>query len=132
MCGTAVQQDKILAKVEELTRVMLRVVYKIDTDDSENILYDDIDKVSADIASRLFTQVEDGRIKEAIDSTRLIMRGRTKTDLLTGLMFHGYLSQLDVEYLEQCGVTAEDVRESAKDMLCIFGLEEWADMFLYG
>lgn len=132
MCLTGVAQDTILRKVDELTRVMLRVVYKIDTEYGEDILYEDINKDAADIASRLFTQVEDGRIKEAMDSTRLIMKGRTQTDLLTGLMFHSYLANLSEEYLDECGITAEDVRESAKDMLCTFGLEEWADMFLYG
>lgn len=129
-----VRDDAIIRSMNDMITAMMRVYFNIDTDieNDKNELLEKQKENVRNAVGELVGEINEGRISKAFDRLDEIAADRSMDALLIGLAFHYYLAGQSEEQLEDMGLSTEDIRESIKDLLCDYGLDEWADMFLYG
>jgi hypothetical protein len=115
--------------INEMVRVVLKLVFNIDTDSPSAELVKDSEEEQT--LNELTDLVDAGCINEAENRIYEITEARNKKDLEVALLFYSYLNNQSDEYLEEHDFSRDEVKSGLKDITKRYGVDGFVDAFLY-
>ncbi len=123
------EQDYVMRLINEMVRVVLKLVFNIDTDSPSAELVKDSEEEQT--LNELTDLVDAGCINEAENRIYEITEARNKKDLEVALLFYSYLNNQSDEYLEEHDFSRDEVKSGLKDITKRYGVDGFVDAFLY-
>ncbi len=124
-----VENDYIMRLTHEMVRTWLKLLFGIDEEKEEEIIFENKD--SGDLYRRLMLMSEDGAVNEAenllCDCLDAQEEKRELENLKVALYFYDYLNGKSNEYLENCGFSRQEIREGICRVMRQYGYGELAD-----
>ena len=115
------EQDYIMRQIKEITAVIAKVLFGAKVDNSFEML----EEVERQKAYALIQQMNNGRIKEAVEELDRLTEEKTIENLMIGLEFYSQLSDLDDDLLESAAYTYVQGKKDFERFAHKFG---WKDM----
>ena len=123
------EQDYVMRLINEMVRAVLKMIFNIDTaSPSAELLKDSEEEQTLD---ELIDMVDAGFINEAENRLYDITEERKKQDLEVALLFYSYLNNQSDEYLEEHDFSRDEVKSGLMDISKRYGVDGFADAFLY-
>lgn len=122
------EQDYIMRLIKEMVRVILKLLFHIDTDSpSIKLLEEAEDKQTLEL---LIGMVDDGRIEEAENIVYEITEDKSRRDLEIAILFYSYLNEKTDDFLEEHSFGREEIEAGLKDILSRYGMGRLAETFM--
>lgn len=122
------EQDYVMRYIKEMVRVILKLLFNIDTESpSTELLKDQEEKNEINI---LMDMVDEGNIEQAENRLYDIIENRNEQKLEVALLFYSYLNDKDTEFLEEHGFSREEVKLGIQNVASRFGLSSIVDIFM--
>ena len=122
------EEDYIMRQIREMVRMLLKLLFQMDMEeDSEELLRGTKEN---EVLRELLEMVDDGRINEAENRVYELCEDGEMANLKVMLLFYDYLNGKSDEYLEECELSREELKEDMRDLLAGFGLSDMAETFL--
>lgn len=115
------EQDYLIRQIKEMIRALLKLLFNIDTDMSEETVLEESAKNELD---RLLDMANSGMIHEA--QTEVLHMN----DLKISLLFYLYINEKDDSFLNANNYSRSQIEPNIKDLLSKYGLSCIGEMFL--
>ncbi|MFR0986111.1 DUF6483 family protein [Frisingicoccus sp.] len=123
-----VERDYIMRLIREMVRVILKLVFNIDTESpTVDLLADEEEKQMLDA---LLAMIDAGDINNAENQLYEIVSGGGMEKLKMALLFYSYLNDKSDDFLTEYDFSREEIKSGIKDMVSMYGLNSMADAFL--
>ena len=123
-----VERDYIMRLIREMVRVILKLVFNIDTESpTVDLLADEEEKQMLDA---LLAMIDAGDINNAENQLYEIVSGGGMEKLKMALLFYSYLNDKSDDFLTEHDFSREEIKSGIKDMVSMYGLNSMADAFL--
>lgn len=114
--------------IREMVRVILKLVFNIDTESpTVDLLADEEEKQMLDA---LLAMIDAGDINNAENQLYEIVSGGGMEKLKMALLFYSYLNDKSDDFLTEHDFSREEIKSGIKDMVSMYGLNSMADAFL--
>lgn len=122
------EQDYIMRIIKDVIRMVLKLVFHIDTESpTEELVMDAESKYALE---QLMKQVDDGQINEAENKLFAMTEDMEKQSLEVALLFYSYLNDKDDDFLEEHDFSREEVKNGLEHIVSKYGLTGVIDLFL--
>lgn len=123
-----VEQDYITRKIREMVRVLLKMLFEIDTNmPTAELLKDEEVRESLD---GLLDMIGAGNIDEAENMLYGILEENSYQNLEIALLFYSHLNDLSEEYLSEHDFSHEEIKDGLTDLVSRYGLDDMVEVFL--
>ena len=123
-----VERDYTMRLIREMVRVILKLVFNIDTESpTVDLLADEEEKQMLDA---LLAMIDAGDINNAENQLYEIVSGGGMEKLKMALLFYSYLNDKSDDFLTEHDFSREEIKSGIKDMVSMYGLNSMADAFL--
>jgi hypothetical protein len=119
------EQDYIMRQIKEITAVIAKVVFNAKVDKS----FETLQEVEKQKAYTLIEQMNNGKIKEAVEELDKLTEENTIENLMIGLSFYSHLSDLDEEQFELAAYTFAQGRSDFERFANKFGWKGVTDLY---
>lgn len=123
------EQDYIMRQIQQIIKILMKIIFKIDTPSPETFLIKEIGK--REQADDMLRNIDSGNIAEAEQMLFTTIKNRTLDDLLVALVFYSHLNEKDDDFFETNNYSRSYVENSIKRLLSEYGLEHLAYLFFY-
>ncbi len=123
------EQDYIMRQIQQIIQILMKIIFKIDTQSPEVFLIKEIGK--REQADDMLRNIDSGNIAEAEQMLFTTIKNRTLDDLLVALVFYSHLNEKDDDFFETNNYSRSYVENSIKRLLSEYGLEHLAYLFFY-
>lgn len=123
-----VEQDYIMRMIKEMVRVILKLLFNIDT---ENPTMDILEnRQDQEAIKDLLHMIDDGKINEAENRLYEQIAEDNLQDLKKVLLFYFHLNEKSDDFLESHDFSREEIKSGLQDLLVKCGFEEMTDIFI--
>lgn len=122
------EQDYIMRLIKEIVRILLKMLFHIDTDAPTAEVLSETEQREA--LDNLLDAVDHGEISEAENKVCELTSDGNMDNLEVALLFYSYLNDKTDDFLEENDFSREEIREGLKDIISKYGLSSLTDMFL--
>lgn len=122
------EQDYIMRLIKEIVRILLKILFHIDTDAPTAEVLSETEQREA--LDNLLDAVDHGEINEAENKVCELTSDGNMDNLEVALLFYSYLNDKTDDFLEENDFSREEIREGLKDIISKYGLSSLTDMFL--
>lgn len=122
------EQDYIMRLIHEMIRMLLKVVFHIDTDSP--LIQQVKENESKIILEDLLDELDEGYINEAENKVYALLDGTNQQSLEIALLFYEYLNDKDDDFLTQHNFSREEIQLGLKHATRQYGLSGLSDLFL--
>ena len=122
------EQDYIMRLIKEMVRVILKLLFGIDTESPTVELLED--KEEKEALENLLDMVDDGRINEAENRLYDLVSSSDRNNLEIAILFYSYLNDKSDEFLEANDFSREEVKSGLETVADRFGLSNITKIFL--
>lgn len=124
------EQDYIMRIIREMIRVILKLMFNIDTiSPTSELLKESKEKQTL---NELYGLVDEGKINEAENIIYDLTEKGDISNLKTALLFYSYLNDKDNSFFEVNDFSREEIKDGLMNILSEYGLNSIAEMFLIG
>lgn len=122
------EQDYIMRLIKEMIRMLLKLLFNIDTDSpAKELLEAEVDKETLE---KLLDLADNGYINQAENEVYELLSNGNMSDLKIVLLFYSYLNDKDDDFLERNNFSREEIQLGIKTIASKYGLNSIAEMFL--
>lgn len=122
------EQDYIMRYIKEMIRVLLKLVFHIDTDAPEiELLEDKKDKQTLEL---LLNLVDEGMIDNAENKIYEIIGDGNKQSLKIVILFYSYLNDKSDKFLEEHNFSRDEIKLGLQDVTERYGVGDLTEIFL--
>ena len=122
------EQDYIMRVIKEMVRVILRLVFNINTESPTAELLDE--KEGKETLGGLLDLVDDGNINKDQSELFELLKQKDRISLEIALLFYSYLNDKKDEFLEENDFDREEIKKSLKMIISQYGLKNIVEIFL--
>lgn len=122
------EQDYIVRLIKEMVRMILKLLFNIDTDTPTAELLSETEERK--VLDNLLDLVDNGNINEAENKICKLTSNGDMRNLEMALLFYSYLNDKTDDFLEENNFSREEIKEGLKDIISKYGLGSLTDMFL--
>ncbi len=123
-----VEQDYITRKIRELVRVLLRMLFNMNTGTPSPALLKE--EAAREILNGLLEKVSAGNIDEAENRLYGILEEHSYENLQIALLFYSHLNDLSEEYLIEHDFSHEEIKDGLTELVSRYGLNDMVEVFL--
>lgn len=122
------EQDYIMRYIKKMIRVLLKLVFHIDTDAPEiELLEDKKDKQTLEL---LLNLVDEGMIDNAENKIYEIIGDGNKQSLKIVILFYSYLNDKSDKFLEEHNFSRDEIKLGLQDVTERYGVGDLTEIFL--
>ena len=122
------EQDYIMRYIKEMIRVLLKLVFHIDTDAPEiELLEDKKDKQTLEL---LLNLVDEGMIDNAENKIYEIIGDGNKQSFKIVILFYSYLNDKSDKFLEEHNFSRDEIKLGLQDVTERYGVGDLTEIFL--
>jgi hypothetical protein len=121
------EQDYVMRLIKEMVRVILKLVFNIDTDSPTSELLEDSEEKAT--LNKLLDMIDDGKVNEAENEIYEMTENLDKNYLGVALLFYSYLNDKSDEFLEDNNFSRDEVKEGLETIVSRYGLNSIASVF---
>lgn len=122
------EQDYIIRLIKEMIRVILKLIFRIDTNNPNKNLLED--KESQATLEKLLDMIDNGNINEAENQIYDMTSDNNMANLEVALLFYSYLNDKDDEFLQKNDFCRDEIKSGIKELVSRYGLTEMTKIFL--
>jgi len=122
------EQDYIMRLINEMVRVILKLLFNIDTDSPSAELMEDAKEKQT--LETLLDMVDEGRINEAENSLYDSIDNMDKSDMEIALLFYSYLNEKSDKFLEEHDFNRDEVKQGLECIVSRCRVTGIAEIFL--
>ncbi|MGN0369755.1 MAG: DUF6483 family protein [Butyrivibrio sp.] len=122
------EQDYIMRLVKEMIRMLLKLLFNIDTESPSTDLMENVEQRA--FLNELLDMIDKGKINEAENLLFDPENTIKKDNLKTALLFYSYLNEKDDDFLEANNYSRDEIRSGIKEIAGECGMDGIAGMFL--
>lgn len=122
------EQDYIMRLVKEMIRMLLKLLFNIDTESPSTDLMESVEQRA--FLNELLDMIDKGKINEAENLLFNPENTIKKDNLKTALLFYSYLNEKDNDFLEANNYSRDEIRSGIKEIAGECGMDGIAGMFL--
>ena len=129
------EEDYIMRVIKEMVRVLLKLLFHIDTESPSVELLEDAEEQAA--LQSLLDMVDAGEVNEAENRLYdMLNKGNSKdanankNSLQLALLFYSYLNDKNDKFLEEHDYSRDEIKQGLEDIVSISRLGGITDMFL--
>lgn len=122
------EQDYIMRLIREIVRVILKLLFNIDTDSPTAELLDKAQQRA--LLDELLSMIELGKINEAENIIYDLTADEDRDNLKIALLFYSYLNEKEDAFLEEHDFSREEIQSGLKDIISRYGLGSVTEGFL--
>lgn len=122
------EQDYIMRLIKEMVRMILKLLFQIDTDTPTEELLSEAEQ--RETLEELLELVDRGKINEAENRVYELTSDGNAENLEVALLFYSYLNDKPDDFLEENDFSRKEIKEGLEDIVSGYGLGSLADMFL--
>lgn len=123
-----VEQDYITRKIREMVRVLLKMLFGIDTETPAAELLKE--EEARKRLNGLLDMIGAGNVDEAENTLYGILEENSYENLEIALLFYSHLNDLSEEYLLEHDFSHEEIKDGLAELVSGFGLDDMAEVFL--
>lgn len=121
------EQDYIMRVIKEMVRMLLKILFHIDTDaPTAELLGETQERETLD---RLLDLVDDGKINEAENRIFELTSDGNMSSLETAILFYSYLNDKTDDFLKEHDFSRDEIQAGLKDIIAQYKLDGLADIF---
>ena len=122
------EQDYIMRYIKEMIRVLLKLVFHIDTDAPViDLLEDKKDKQTLEL---LLNLVNEGMIDNAENKIYEIIGDGNKQNLKVAILFYSYLNDKSDKFLEEHNFSRDEIKLGLQDVMERYGVGDFTEIFM--
>ena len=122
------EQDYIMRYIKEMIRVLLKLVFHIDTDAPViDLLENKKDKQTLEL---LLNLVDEGMIDNAENKIYEIIGDGNKQNLKVAILFYSYLNDKSDKFLEEHNFSRDEIKLGLQDVMERYGVGDFTEIFL--
>ena len=122
------EQDYIMRYIKEMIRVLLKLVFHIDTDAPViDLLEDKKDKQTLEL---LLNLVDEGMIDNAENKIYEIIGDGNKQNLKIAILFYSYLNDKSDKFLEEHNFSRDEIKLGLQDVMERYGVGDFTEIFM--
>ena len=122
------EQDYIMRYIKEMIRVLLKLVFHIDTDAPViDLLEDKKDKQTLEL---LLNLVDEGMIDNAENKIYEIIGDGNKQNLKVAILFYSYLNDKSDKFLEEHNFSRDEIKLGLQDVMERYGVGDLTEIFM--
>ncbi len=119
------EQDYIMRLIKEMVRMILKILFNIDTDSPTTELLSET--WERECLENLLTLVDNGNINEAENKIYELISNKNMENLKIALLFYSYLNGKTDDFLEKNNFNRKEVEDGLKGVISKYGLENLTD-----
>ena len=119
------EQDYIMRLVQEIARVLAKILFNIDSETVSEELESRIEET--DILERLLDMVNNGRINESENKLYDMLEAGAPNGTEIAILFYSYLNEKSDEFLKDGDYSREEVKEGIESVAQRVGLSGLID-----
>ncbi len=119
------EQDYIMRLIKEMVRLILKILFNIDTDSPTAELLNET--WEREYLENLLSLVDNGNINEAENKIYELTSNKNMENLKIALLFYSYLNGKTDDFLEKNNFNRKEVEEGLKGVISKYGLENLTD-----
>ena len=123
------EQDYIMKMIEQLINFLVKKIFKFKSKDELESLDADYEK-NNEVYKKLKNMIDEGKINEAENELFDNIDSKNEEGLKLALVFYNYLNSKSTQYLEENNFSKEEVKEGLRDVVKMYGYEDFANLFL--
>ena len=121
------EQDYIMRLVKEMVRVILKLIFDIDTESpTSELLEGQAEKATLD---RLLRLIDSGSINLAENGLYELLEEESGENLKIALLFYSYLNEKEDAFLEEHNFSRKEVEEGLRTVISQYGISGIGEMF---
>ena len=122
------EQDYIMRYIKEMIRVLLKLVFHIDTDAPViDLLEDKKDKQTLEL---LLNLIDEGMIDTAENKIYEIIGDGNKQNLKIAILFYSYLNDKSDKFLEEHNFSRDEIKLGLQDVMERYGVGDFTEIFM--
>ncbi|MCI6997441.1 MAG: DUF6483 family protein [Eubacterium sp.] len=122
------EQDYIMRYIKEMIRVLLKLVFHIDTDAPVvDLLENKKDKQTLEL---LLNLVDEGMIDNAENKIYEIIGDGNKQNLKVAILFYSYLNDKSDKFLEEHNFSRDEIKLGLQDVTERYGVGDLTEIFM--
>lgn len=122
------EQDYIMRLIKEMIRVILKLLFNIDTETpTTELIENDEEKTTLE---NLLNMIDEGSINEAENIIFDIATAGNKVNLEMILLFYSYLNDKSDDFLTENNFSRKELQDDLKYILSQYGLDSMIELFL--
>lgn len=122
------EQDYIMRLIKEMIRAILKLVFRIDTDNPVKELLEE--KQSQDTLEKLLDMVDSGKINEAENQIYDMTSDNNMANLEAALLFYSYLNDKDDDFLQKNDFCRDEIKSGITELIFRYRLTGITEIFL--
>jgi len=122
------EQDYIMRLIKEMVRVILKLLFNIDTESPAAELLEN--KEEKEVLGKLLDMVENGKINEAENLLDNLISKGDICDMKIPLLFYSYLNDKTDDFLMANNFSRDEIKMGLENAADSFGLGSLSQMFL--
>lgn len=123
-----VEEDYIMRLIKEMVRVLLKLLFNIETVQPTTDLLEDAEEKEA--LDSLQHMIDDGNINEAENQLYEIISEGDIRSVKMALLFYSYLNEKNDEFLSEHDFSRQEIELGIRSLVSGCGLGAMADVFL--
>ena len=123
------EQDYIMRLIKEIIRVVLKLMFNIDTESPSAELLED--KKAQTELNNLLELIDFGYINEAENKLYYLTKEKSMQNLEVSLLFYSFLNDKSTEFLEEHGFSRDEVKLGIQQLSNKYDLGSMAQLFLF-
>ncbi|WFR57474.1 DUF6483 family protein [Anaerocolumna sp. AGMB13025] len=123
------EQDYIMRLIKEIIRVVLKLMFNIDTESPSAELLED--KKAQTELNNLLELIDSGYINEAENKLYDLTKEKSMQNLEVSLLFYSFLNDKSTEFLEEHGFSRDEVKLGIQQLSNKYDLGSMAQLFLF-
>ncbi|MGN6711515.1 DUF6483 family protein [Anaerocolumna jejuensis] len=124
------EQDYIMRLIHEMVRAFLKLIFRIDSDNKEELIFDEKEQEEEEKYTKLLNLIDEGEINEAENKLLNDLNPEEIQYFKTALMFYSYLNGKDTDFLEEHDFSRKEIMEGLKHVSAVYGYESMAEVLL--
>lgn len=120
------EQDYIMRMIKEMVRLLLKLLFNINTDSPTAELLENEHKQR--ILNNLTNMIDEGYINKAENELYSIIENGKKEDLEMVILFYSYLNNKEDDFLSEHDFSREEVKYGLKTVLSKYGFESLSEL----
>ena len=122
------EQDYIMRLVKEIIRVLLKLLFNLDTQSPTSEMLENQEEKS--ILDSLLDMIDSGKIDEAENRIYELTADKSMVHLEMALLFYSYLNEKSDDFLTEHHFSREEIKLGIYDMSVRYGLDGMIDAFI--
>lgn len=123
-----IEQDYVMRLIHEIVRALLKLLFNIDTDKNEEIIF--TENVGESKYDDLLYLIDQGEINEAENKLLDELNPNDIQHFKMALMFYSYLNEKDIDFLEEHNFSKQEIIDGLIHVSSIYGYGNIADALL--